>query len=355
MRALHRSTILVTAALLGWGAFERGAMAGPWVDDQPGHGFVSLGYSRYQADDYYTGPGETKGPTVLPEGHKQHIIIPIGSSFLVENFNTTYLDQSMQFYGEVSLGHRFGFVATLPVVRYVSETVALAVPDTLTQLNVGDLNVGLKYQIPHIHGLRGFDFGPQLYFTAPTGDVNGRGAYSATALKQFPNTPALPLPTGNGVADMEFRGSFGYSFYPIPMFIAADVGVRHRLDAAVCSDKGVKTSVNYSDDLPYAVQLGGTYTAGKKGFDHLTVTANLTGVHSFENGDVPGRNGAPTKGPLFAQPCGQANNQSAVNFGGSIMVFFIKNFGVTYTVAHTLWGINTGYGLVNTAGVAAQF
>jgi hypothetical protein len=149
------------------------------------------------------------------------------------------------------------------------------------------------------------------------------------------------------------RGSFGYSFYPIPMFITADVGYRHRLDAAVCKVGG---SVNYSDDLPYAVQLGGTYTAAKKGFDHLTITANLTGVHSFENGDVPNKNGLPEKDvPLFAQPCGQANNMSVVNFGGSVMIFFIKQFGVTYTVAHALWGINTGYGLTNTVGFAAQF
>jgi hypothetical protein len=349
---LRTSSVAVLAALLGSG-IARDASAGPWVDDQAGHGFVQLGYSRYSADDYFTGPGEPSpadSRKTLPQGYKQPITIPVGGAFGGSHVSD-YASQSMVFYGEVSLSHRFALVATMPLVTYVTQDVEFTPPAKLSQLNVGDLNVGLKYQIPHIKALKGFDFGPQIYFTAPTGDVHGRAAYPPALM-----TDPLPMPTGNGVADMEMRGSAGYSFYPIPIFITADVGYRHRLDSVSCKDQtGTKLSVSYSDDLPWAVQLGGSYSPKKKYFDHLTIIANLNGLHSFENGDVPGSNGAPTRGPLYAQPCGQANNASFFSVGGTIMIFPIKWFGVTYNIGHTINGVNTGYGFTNMVGFASQF
>src|SRR5262249_36260266 len=151
--------------------------------------------------------------------------------------------------------------------------------------------------------LRGFAFGPQLFITAPTGDKNGRGPYPPN-VKLDP----LPIPTGNGTVDIEARGSFGYSFYPIPIFVAADVGYHHHFNKASCKDNTGISAVKYSDDLPWLFQVGATWAPKKKYFHHGTLIANLHGVKSFENGDVPGQNGLPLKGSPYTQTCGQANN-----------------------------------------------
>ncbi len=105
----------------------RDAMAGPWVDDQAGHGFVQLSYSRYSADHYFSGPGESAGSTDLKQGTLRHITIPLSppNSFAPEAVNSKYLAQDVLFYGEVSLSHGFGVVASMPLVRYISEDIAV--------------------------------------------------------------------------------------------------------------------------------------------------------------------------------------------------------------------------------------
>jgi len=352
VRVLLRSAALLAAGVLSLGVAQRAAVAGPWVDPKAGHGFVSLSYARYSADEYFTGHGEVLGPLKLEPGTKQAIGIPFPGGFATVNYNSNYVDQSVLLYGEVTLGARFAAVVSMPVMRYITQDIA-SVPDPakLSQLNAGDLNVGIKYQVPLPSSARGFAFGPQLYLTAPTGDKNGRAAFpDGIALKP------LPLPTGNGTFDLEARGSFGYSFYPIPVFIVADLGYRHRLNQASCNDSsGGQATVNYSDDLPWSVQVGATWAPKKKWFDHGTLIATVHGIKSIENGDVPGENGLPSKGSPYTQTCGQANNATSLSLGGTLMLFPIKWFGITYTIEHTLTGINTGYGLSNIVGFATEF
>ncbi|MEO6951033.1 MAG: hypothetical protein ABI321_04395 [Polyangia bacterium] len=331
-------------------------MAGPWVDDRPGHGFIQLSYANYSADRYFAGPGEVdENLKPVRPGTRRNISIPTSSGFITANYKSNYVDQSMLLYGEVSLWRGLGATFSMPVIRYVTQDIHTVVPAKLSELNTGDVTFGLKQQLPRIRALKGFAFGPQLYFTAPTGDVNGRSAYPAAAM--LPGAKPLPIPTGNGTFDIEARGSFGYSLYPIPVFFAADVGFRHRLKKASCKFGSTSDSTTYSDDLPWDVQAGGTLAPKKKlsWFDHATLIATLSGLHSFENGDVPGRNGIATKGNPFTQFCGQANNASSMTFGGTLLLFPVKWIGLSYTISHTLTGVNTGYGLSNIVGIATSF
>ncbi len=333
-------------------------MAGPWVDDRPGHGFVQLSYARYSADQYFAGPGENDGSVqqlAVKPGSRRDITIPTKSGFSTANIKSNYRDQAALLYGEVSLWRGLGFTFSMPLVRYVTQDIHTVVPAKLSQLNVGDATFGLKQQLPTIRALRGFAFGPQLYFTAPTGDVNGRSAYPAAAM--LGDTKPLPIPTGNGTFDIEARASFGYSFYPVPVFLTADVGFRHRITKASCKSGTSESSTTYSDDLPWNVQAGGTLEPKKKlsWFNHATLIATVSGLHSFENNDVPGRNGIAAKGNPFLDSCGQANNASSLSFGGTLLLFPIKWIGLSYTVSHTLTGTNVGYGLSNIVGIATQF
>jgi hypothetical protein len=329
-------------------------VAGPWVDEAPGHGFVLLSYGRYSADSYFAGPGQVDGLSKpVARGSKQDITVPFpGGGFGTVTYNSNYVSQDVSLYGEVSLGKGFAFVLQLPMYKYITQDVASSPdPNQLVEKGVGDLVLGVKYQIPKIKALRGFAFGPQLYFTAPTGNQNGKGAYPDT-IAQAP----LPLPTGNGTADMEMRGSFGYDFYPVPVFMTAELGYHHHFNVAACDDgKGGENKVSFSDDLPWNIQVGATWAPKKKYFDHGTLIATLHGARSFENGDVPGEHGLPVKGSPYVQNCGQANNTSYLSFGGTLMLFPIKWVGVSYTVEHALLGVNTGYGLSQMVGIAAQW
>ena len=61
------------------------------------------------------------------------------------------------------------------------------------------------------------------------------------------------------------------------------------------------------------------------------------------------------EGFAYLEPCGQANNQDFLSFGGMLMLFPIKWVGITYSIEHTLDGVNTGYGLTQSAGLATEF
>ena len=171
----------------------------------------------------YSGVGEVDAVSaLLPPGTKRDITVPIGQGFGTVLQKSNYTDMSAFLYGDVSLYKGLGFVLAMPVYRHVSQVLDGGAD--LSNGGVGDLTLGLRYMAPHIRALKGFDFGPQVFFTAPTGDVNGRGAFPMDS--QAP----LPLPLGNGTGNIEARSSFGYSFYPIPVFIAADVGYQHRFN-----------------------------------------------------------------------------------------------------------------------------
>ena len=129
------------------------AVAGPWVDPRPGHGYVSLSYNLYQADQYYSGPGEVDALSApLPKGTKRDISVPIGSGFGTVLQKSNYTDKSMFLYGEVSLYGGLGFTLAMPVLRGISQ--ALDGGQTLSNFGVGDLNVGLKYMVPTVKALR---------------------------------------------------------------------------------------------------------------------------------------------------------------------------------------------------------
>ena len=346
------------------------AHAGPWVDDRPGHGFAMLSYGHYSADSYFAGPGQLDASSApVAKGSLQPIRVPYpGGGFGTLSYGSNYVAQDVTFYGEVSVSRGFALVLSLPMFRYLTQDVgaptmaatptsAASQPFKLANKGVGDLVVGLKYQLPRIAALRGFAFGPQLYFTAPTGDESGKATYPSFAVDpQGRHQAPLPLPTGNGTADVELRGSFGYSFHPIPVFMTAELGYHHHFDRVTCTDStGAEHTVSFSDDLPWNVQVGATWSPKKLGFHHATLVATLRGTKSFENGDVPGENGAPLQTSPYTQACGQANNMSYLSLGGSLMIFPLSWIGVTYSIEHTLLGVNTGYGLSHLAGVAVQF
>jgi hypothetical protein len=336
--------------------------AGPWVDAEPGHGYVSLGWSNYSADTYLAGPcsGGCDPTNVFQKtqkyGSKQPITIPFKNpGEFTGNLSSNYINNSAQLYGEVSLWKHLGFVASMPLVQGISQQEEQN--HSLSTTHAGDLIFGLKYQIPLSAAYKGLAFGPQVYITAPTGDVNARGQY-ANADLQSANQP-LPLPTGNGTWDIETRMSAGYAFYPIPIFVIGEVGYHHHWDNATCTGipdpnhTGItKQSVTYSDDVPWTVQVGGTYEPVKKRswFHHVTVIGSVHGTKSLENGFID-----KTGEAAYLRPCGQSNNATYLSAGGQIMIFPIKWFGLTYSIEHVLIGGNVGFGLTSTFGLAAQF
>jgi hypothetical protein len=335
--------------------------AGPWVDPNPGHGYVSLSYSNYEASQYLAGlcqGGCSGGQFDVPVkfGKKLPITIPFKNpGEFTGNVTSNYVNNSLQFYGEASLGGNFAFVAQMPLVQSISQRESKGAD--LSTTHPGDLVFGFKYQIPLPAFTKGFAFGPQVYITTPTGDVSARGKYSTDALNSA-NQP-LPLPTGNGTVDIETRMSAGYSFYPIPVFVIGEVGYHHHWNNAVCNGvpnsngEGTTTQkVTYSDDVPWSFQVGGTYQPKKppKWFHHLTLIGVLHGTKSMENGYID-----KTGDAAYLRPCGQTNNSTFFSAGGQIMIFPIKWVGLTYSVEHVINGGNVGYGLTNTVGLAAQF
>ena len=357
MTATTRRRASALVATLGLCLGARPAVAGPWVADEPGQGLVSIGYSRYEASEYFRGPGEQNLTFMdVPRGEKAQITVPKTSGFFLVGVNSNYIDNSAQFYGEVSLGKRFAFVSQMPLVHNIRQD--LEGGQELSTTGVGDMTLGFKWQAPTIKKVPGLALGLQLYTIAPSGDVNNKSHYPIDPSTMMEAEKPLPTPTGNGTVDIDFRYlSIGYSFYPIPIFMAAELDYHHHFNQAACDlEDGTVQRVKYSDDLPWSFILGASWEPKYKGLYKGTLIANVRGVHSLYNGDVPGEGMIPKRtGTPFSSPCGQANNLSSISMGGTLMYYPVKWVGLAYSVDHTLWGINTGYGLTQSVSLIAEF
>jgi hypothetical protein len=120
------------------------------------------------------------------------------------------------------------------------------------------------------------------------------------------------LLSGDGEFNQAVSLQAGHSFYPLPMYVTADIGFNNR-------------TRGYSDELLYAAQIGYTFEM------LFNLAASFRGVKSLKNGDdavTGGTNGIFT------------NNQTYLEYGGEAGYRLTQSLGISAGVYSVAGGRN---------------
>ena len=199
----------------------------------------------------------------------------------------SFNDYSVYFYGEYGLLDRLTVSISSPSVKRSSNELNF-VRGTTKGLLAGDVEAHLKYQFLDKPFVTAFSVGTKIPVVYSTDD-----------------TP----PLGNGEMDFDLKLLLGTSFYPVPLYMTADIGYRKR-------------GGNFIDEIHYNFEMG--YTVAKTFL--LRVAANGiidTGTTLDEN-------------ILFGFPL----DQKQTRVGGGIIFLLTKNFELDVTYLKSLSGKN---------------
>jgi len=198
------------------------------------------------------------GAWTLPEGKSYHKVA--GNFFTADsNFGEEpdgfeeFTDYTINYYGEFGLTDKLTFITQLPIRRSESQSFG----DTVSNTGVGDLDLGLRYNIVNSDWV-----------------LSGQFTYKAPFLYDEDDT----LPLGNGQSDFEFRAQLGRSLYPYGYF-GLEVGYRFRSEAP--SDE-IRYLAEYGFDLNENIYLRSKLDI-IQAVDSTDVELSTTGSPNFPN------------------------------------------------------------------------
>lgn len=210
------------------------------------------------------------------------------------SYDSTGALVSMPTYGDVTLG----FYGEYGITDLVTGVVSIPFYKHLTRNRQVDAVSGIE-SAPGASesGLADADLGVRIGITQA-----GPTVLSAAVTLGVPLGVVMPmsgLATGDGEINTTMALQAGHSFYPVPMYAAADLGLNGR-------------SRGYADQFLYGFEVGYTFV------DAVTVILRTNGLHSLNNGS----GGGDSPGPY-------SNNQSYLSYGSEVLYSPGGGFGVS--------------------------
>ncbi len=248
--------------------------ASGWTQKK-GRGFYKIGFRFIRANEFYE-----------PNGNK--ISIP------------TLGDNTLSFYGEHGLTDRITLVAYIPFYKRI----------TLNR-QVGQESGFVYFEGDAISGIADADVGFRFGLRQDGSTVLSLGFMFGLPLGD--DQQANGLLTSDGEFNQFVSLQIGHSFYPTPVYFAAEAGFNNR-------------SKGYSDEFRYGFELG--YQIKQR----LTFILRATGVQSLKNGNDSVMGGM---GGLFA------NNQSFLAYGPELVYTMNDKLGISFGVDSAIFAENT--------------
>ena len=214
-------------------------------------------------------------------------------------------DLALSSYLEYGLTDRLTLVASMPYKR-VEETRYVGgrqngVAVTESSSDLGDLETRLRWQLQTDPVVLSVALGGKI----PLG-------YEAE------RTTRVPL--GTGEFDQDVRLLAGRSFYPLPLYVTSELGLRHR-------------GGRFSDEILYAAEAG--YTMGR-----LMLKANLSGVRTLGDCGDAGQGG------------GLIGDQNTFKISPGVIYSLRPEWQLSFDAISVANGCNTATGTTIVVGAA---
>lgn len=265
--------------------------AGPWSRKQ-GTGIVQIGFSTIGYNKIHSDDSERR---------------PLMADVR---------DNVVQLYGEYGLPEELTLIAMVPV-KFLSATPQLQGASKVSKSGLGDIDVTLRRTWMNKDGLA---LATEILFGLPAGsrsDENG-------------------LFLGDGEFNVATRFVAGKSFYPIPLYMTAELGFNFR-------------TKNFSHDVPYGFEAGYGFLDNR-----LYAILQISGRESISNN--------PTLPPGATAPESAAN--AAGLYGNNVeylaiipKVYFkaTEKVGISISYATAAHGRNVAGGAMIAGGVLLEF
>lgn len=148
---------------------------------------------------------------------------------------------------------------------------------------IGDSELGFRYRLWHDDGSV---FSTELIFGLPVGDTDNN----------------LGLYTGDGEFNQILNILYGKSYYPVPLYLSAQVGFNNRTGG-------------FSDEIRYSVEVGYSIV------QNLLLALKIHGVQTLKNGDPI----------VFSGNYGfHSNDQKYLAFGPELNYSFTHSAGISF-------------------------
>lgn len=276
----HRQLrIALSAALAVCVIFVSGsAFAGAWAQEDRGL-YLQLTLGAETASSQYKETGQT-------------------FQLLSEDDKGSFTSLSSSLYAEFGLAPKLTLVGSTDFRQVTLDSTEVH----STARGFSDFRVGARYQF--------LDAGSFVM----SAFVGGKFPTGYT-----PDPPELRAATlGNGVNAYEGRLLAGYSFYPVPAYLSAEVGYRLRGSRKT----GPSSRADYPAEIPYFVEAGWSPT------DWMMLRGFVDGVYGL---------GSPVAiEGISLTPL----TQRYVKVGPSVIFSFLDDYAVQINYSYTIWGIN---------------
>jgi hypothetical protein len=268
-----RRLFILLLMLAGLVCQASSASAGAWTRPA-GRGFYKLGEQIIRARSYYEPNGNRVGIPALSE-------------------------YTASLYGEYGLTGRVTLIAYVPFIKRITLNRQVGTPSGFVffpgdaKTGVADADAGVRVGLL----TKGATvLSVQVMLGLPLGDHRQRNG----------------LYTGDGEFNQQVAIQAGRSLYPLPLYIAGEVGLNHRTGA-------------YSDEVRLAFELGCTLRQRWTIIGHLWATESLENGRSAFTGGTGGLAG---------------NNQRYLTYGPEILCRITSHLGITAGVYGAVRGRN---------------
>ncbi len=267
------------------------ADGGPWSRKQ-GTGMVQLGFSTIGYKKAYGDDSEKRA------------------------LGVDVRDNVLQVYAEYGLPEEFTLATMIPF-KFLSATPHLPGGSNISNSGSGDIDVTLRRTWSNMNDVA---LATELSFGLPVGsrsDANG-------------------LFLGDGEFNLTPRFVAGKSFYPVPLYITADLGFNFRRN-------------NFSYDIPYGVEIGYGFFENR-----LYVILQISGRESISN--KPTLPAGATVAEVTANALGLYGNN--VEYLAIIPKLYFKateRIGISLSYATAAHGRNVAGGIVFAGSVLYEF
>lgn len=290
------------------------AHAGAWVRD-PNSVYVQMMFGYYQSDTIFDRLGDQRPNRIFEDPN----------AILLGLENSTYRQFEGVLYLEYGLPYDFEFVASFPFFRSAQQDSDIG---KFIASGIGDTVVGLKYKW----------FDRSEYVASAQVDI-GIPSGNASATGSVPGRADQIIPLGDDEWDYAIRILCSRGFYPIPLYVTADIGYRFRTSVS---------GVDFVDDLPWTVEGGYTFSFDRRWFSALTTSLNFNGVLSTKNLDAQTALVINTASNVS----GTSPYQEFIDIQPGIFLTIVDKLSFVANYSYTIAGKNTGSGWTIRSGFA---